>query len=138
MCQKQCESGTRISAHKRYLKILLIEDNKELADVFSNLLITMGHQAAVVHNGAEGIKAAKLMRPDVIFCDIDLPGMSGYEVAKALRSDEETKTAYLIALTGYVSEYKAGLAVESGFDDLLTKPVDMKKLEKMLAETDRF
>lgn len=118
----------------KHHKILLIEDNKDLTDVLCDIFRAMGHQVHAVHNGTEGIIEARENPPDVIFCDIGIPGLSGYDVAKILKADENLKSTVLIALTGYVGEYYVKKAEESGFDRYLAKPVDKAALERILAE----
>src|SRR5204862_7207255 len=85
----------------RSLRILLIEDNRDAAESLRMLLELAGHQVAVAHAGPSGLDAARLQAPDVVLCDIGLPGgMDGYAVATALRGDPELCAAHLIALTG--------------------------------------
>jgi CheY-like chemotaxis protein len=72
------------------------------------------------------------MRPEVVLCDIGLPGMDGYEVARAFRGDPELRSAYLIALTGYGQEEDQRQAREAGFDVHMTKPVDPDALRRIL------
>lgn len=71
------------------LNILIIEDNKDLVDIMCELLVLSGYRALSAKNGTEGIAKARENRPDVIICDIGLPDMSGYEVAKIIRKDSE-------------------------------------------------
>ncbi|MHB1153739.1 MAG: PAS domain S-box protein [Eubacteriales bacterium] len=118
----------------RTYKILLIDDNESLCDVLCSVFEIMGHQAYAVHNGTEGIAKAKKIQPDIIFCDIGLPGLSGYEVAEILKADEELKSTFLVALTGYTGSEEAERTKAAGFDLHLAKPVDMALLAKVLAE----
>jgi CheY-like chemotaxis protein len=119
--------------HRRF-NILLIEDNKDLTYVLSEILSAMGHQVHAVHNGAEGVTEARRIQPDVIFCDIGLPGLNGYDVVKTLKADQNLKNTFVIALTGYVDEYNVKQAAESGFDRFVAKPVDKAALERILAD----
>ena len=116
------------------VNILIVEDNKSLAEIQSSLFKIMGHDVTTVHNGYEGIKEALEKRPDVILCDIGMPGLSGYDVAKSIRADARLDNTILIALTGYASETEKRLALESGFDMHLSKPVSMEVLEKIFSE----
>lgn len=118
----------------RRFRILLIEDNKSLADVLLLMIEHVGHEAYSAHTGLEGVTEAKRLRPDVIFCDIGLPGMNGYEVAKFLKADEVLKGTTLIALSGYTGEDDIERAQAAGFDRHLAKPIDMAMLMKVLAE----
>jgi CheY-like chemotaxis protein len=88
----------------------------------------------VAHTGPAGVAAALRFRPQVVLCDIGLPGgMDGYAVARALRREEVLGSAYLVALTGYGREEDLRLAREAGFDLYLTKPVDFNDLQQALA-----
>jgi CheY-like chemotaxis protein len=118
----------------RNLRILVIDDKRELTDILCAMLGAMGHRARAAYDGDGGIAAAKEIRPDVIFCDIGLPGRSGYGVAEILKADRELKNAYLVALTGYAGEDEKERAKAAGFDRHLAKPVDRAALEKVLTE----
>jgi len=128
--RNSCAAQKRI----RNFRILVIDDKRELTDILCAILGAMGHRARAAYDGYGGIAAAKEMRPDVIFCDIGLPGRSGYEVAEILKADRELKSAYLIALTGYAGEDEKERAKAAGFDRHLSKPLDRAALEKVLAE----
>lgn len=114
------------------LNILIIEDNKDLADILCELLAISGHRASAADNGTEGIAKARELRPDVIICDIGLPDMSGYEVAKIIRKDSELKDTYLIASSGYAQPEDIEHSRETGFNRYLAKPVCFNTLEMVL------
>jgi two-component system, chemotaxis family, CheB/CheR fusion protein len=118
-------------------RCLVIEDHADAAESLALLLRLAGHEAEVAPNGEEGIEKARQFRPDVVLCDIGLPGMDGYGVARALRADAALQSAYLIALTGYGQEEDRRRAVEAGFDAHLTKPADFDALRKLLANQGR-
>jgi len=115
------------------LTILMIEDNKDLARVMCELIAFIGHKAEAAHNGIEGIARARELRPDVVICDIGLPGMSGYEVAKLIRKDTEFKDTFLIALSGYAQPEDVKRSKEAGFDRHLGKPVSIETLQQVLS-----
>ena len=92
------------------------------------LLELFGHEARVCYTGPEGLQAAREWRPDVILCDIGLPGMSGYEVARAVRQDPDTAGVLLIAVTGYGRAEDVEKSRRAGFNQHLTKPVDPQEL----------
>src|SRR5690606_8608276 len=93
------------------------------------LLRLRGHDVRTAHSGPEGLRVVTEALPDVIFCDIGLPGgMIGYEVAKTLRADSTFAATYLVALTGYGRAEDAEEARRAGFDLHLTKPVDPDRL----------
>ncbi len=118
---------------RRALRILVIEDRRDTVESLRMLLELLGHQAVVAYNGAAGLQAARSIRPDVVLCDIGLPGgMDGYAVARALRADEELFEVPLIAMSGYGQEEDQRRARQAGFDRHLTKPVDPKVLTQLL------
>src|SRR4051794_33339774 len=97
------------------------------------LLELIGHEVEVAFDGADGLEKARALRPEVVLCDIGLPGMDGYAVARALRAAPETRGAFLIALTGYGQDDDRRRALEAGFDTHLLKPVDLEALRRLLA-----
>ncbi len=119
---------------KKSLKLLIIEDNKDFAVLLSTMLSAIGYHVDIAYDGIEGVKLAKQIMPDVIFCDIGLPGMNGYDVAESIRNDNGIKDTYLIALTGYAGEGDAERILKAGFDKHLAKPVDFKTLKTVLSK----
>lgn len=120
----------------KLLNILLIEDNIDLADIMCELLVLLGHRASAANNGTEGLPKAKEINPDVIICDIGLPDMSGYDVAKIIRKDAEFKDAFLIASSGYAQHEDTESSREAGFNIHLAKPVSFDTLEMVLKEVE--
>jgi CheY-like chemotaxis protein len=96
-------------------------------------LAQSGHNVELAHSGLEGIEAALRLRPEVVLCDIGLPGCDGYEVAQRIRDEDLMPRVYLIAISGYGQESDKQRAYEAGFDAYLVKPVNLKELEEMLA-----
>src|SRR3954453_3560131 len=88
-------------SNPRPLRILVIEDNSDAAETLGDLLRLFGHEAAIALSGSTGVEVARSVQPDVILCDIGLPGMDGYAVASNLRSEPATRAARLVAPTGY-------------------------------------
>ena len=123
-------SETRLRSGKRC--VLIIEDNVDMADTLRELLERRNHEVVVAHNGAEGVEMARELHPRVIVCDIGLPGMSGYDVCRTLRSDDAFQKTYLIALTGYAEPDDAERAQAAGFDTHLTKPVNPDVVVQMV------
>ena len=115
------------------LRVLVIEDNVDAADSLCILLNLKGHVTEKASTGPTGIMAAQAFVPDVVLCDLGLPGLDGYTVARTLRADPTLKNAYLIALTGYGQERDQRRTHEAGFDLHLVKPVDYAALEMALA-----
>lgn len=114
-------------------RCLVIEDHADAAESLALLLQFSGHETEVAFDAASGIEKARSFRPDVVLCDIGLPGMDGYGVARALRADPETSSIFLIALTGYGQDEDRRRALEAGFDAHLIKPADLDALRRMLA-----
>ncbi|MEQ8765484.1 MAG: PAS domain S-box protein [Planctomycetota bacterium] len=118
----------------RSRRILLIEDNRDAAVMLKFLLELAGHQVHIAANGQDGVNAARELRPDIVLCDLGLPdGMSGYDVATELQGDPATCDIHLVALSGYGRPEDKARCAEAGFDDHLTKPVDIQELEDLLA-----
>jgi signal transduction histidine kinase/ActR/RegA family two-component response regulator len=114
-------------------KILVIEDNVDAADSLRLALELEGHHVEVAHDGPRGIARASAVAPDVVLCDIGLPQMDGYTVARALREDPRTRGALLVALSGYGTEDDQRRAAEAGFDAHMTKPGSIEKLQEIVA-----
>lgn len=92
-----------------------------------------GHEVDVAHDGREGLEAALRIHPDVAIIDIGLPTLDGYEIAQEIRKSYRKKSIHLIALTGWGQEEDKRRAHAAGFDAHLTKPVEPKLLQELLA-----
>jgi signal transduction histidine kinase/DNA-binding response OmpR family regulator len=117
----------------RRLRILVVDDNIDGAESLAMLLRLGGHETLTANTGAEALTAARSFLPDLMFLDIGLPGMDGYEVAARLRA-EERQRCVLVALTGWGSEDDRRRSKSVGFDHHLTKPVDAEALEKLIEQ----
>ena len=115
------------------LKVLVVDDNLDVAQAIGWMLDAIGHEYRLVHDGRQAVAAAHEYRPDVVLLDIGLPGMDGYAVCRAFRQDEQLKKIPIIAQTGWGQARDKTLATEAGFDRHLTKPVALDDLERMLA-----
>jgi len=125
-------------APERPLRVLLIDDNRDALEVLKDVLeMTSEHEVAVAYTGESGVEMARRFHPDVVVCDIGLPGMDGYAVARALRGDPATAGIGLIAVSGYAQEQDRHLSQEAGFDRHLPKPIDADILERTIAEVAR-
>jgi signal transduction histidine kinase len=113
-------------------RVLVVDDNEDAAESLSELLALCGHDARTAATGPEALAAVPAFRPDLVFLDIGLPGMDGYEVARALRA-APGDTPVLVALTGWGAESDRQRSAEAGFDRHLTKPVGREQLDELLA-----
>jgi CheY-like chemotaxis protein len=118
---------------KRPLRILIIDDSPDVATSLEFLLKHAGHEISVAIDGRRGIEAARRAAPDVILCDIGLPDIDGYAVAKSLRADPTAAGSFLIAVSGYSSEEDKRRSLEAGFDLHLNKPEGFVGLSDRLA-----
>jgi CheY-like chemotaxis protein len=118
---------------RQALRVLVIEDNRDAAETLCDLLVLFGHQTEIAHSGTDGLDLARRRRPDVVLCDIGLPEMDGYAVARELRADPLTAPIHLVALTGYGRDADRHRAAEAGFDLHLVKPVGPEVLRRLLA-----
>jgi CheY-like chemotaxis protein len=113
--------------------VLVVDDNVDAADSLGLLLAGSGHEIKVVHSGRAAIEAAASFRPELVFLDIGLPDVSGYEVATLLRRAQVTPSLKIVALTGWGNEEAREKTAQSGFDLHLTKPVQIDVLQRLLA-----
>ena len=110
--------------------MLVVDDNVDQAHSAAILLRASGHEVREAYSGTATLEAALEFQPHVVLLDIGLPEIDGYEVARRLRHNPQTKDVRLIALTGYGMEADHQRSVEAGFDDHLVKPVDPSKLQE--------
>jgi signal transduction histidine kinase/DNA-binding response OmpR family regulator len=118
-------------------RVLVIEDNVDTAESMRILFSLTGHEVEVAHAGRAGLDAIQTFRPQVVLCDIGLPGgMDGYAVARAIRRDTSLAAIRLIAVSGYGREEDRRQSREAGFDAHLIKPVDFTELRRLLSAPD--
>jgi CheY-like chemotaxis protein len=113
-------------------RILVIEDNRDSADSLRLLLECYGYEVAVAYTGHDGVQATEQYHPDVVLCDIGLPGLDGYGVARRLRANPATAKARLLAVTAYAQDEDRCRSHEAGFEHHLVKPVDPDALRRVL------
>ncbi|MGE5453489.1 MAG: ATP-binding protein [Acidobacteriota bacterium] len=118
------------------LRVLIIDDNADAAEALSLSLLHRVHETRCAYSGAEGLKAAADFVPDVIFCDLGMPGLDGYELARQIRSNRAMDAVKLVALTGWGSEKDRLKACEAGFDHHLTKPASSSAIDSVLRADD--
>ncbi|SFB71537.1 PAS domain-containing protein [Massilia yuzhufengensis] len=114
------------------LKILVVDDNVDAATTLSMILEACGYQTEVAHDGVQAVAAAQAFRPHVAFLDIGMPGMDGYDTARAMRSVAGLEGMTLVALTGWGADSDRQKSNEAGFNHHLTKPVQLDVVQELL------
>jgi two-component system CheB/CheR fusion protein len=114
-------------------RILIIEDNPDTASSLRIALEIEGHEVETAFDGPEGLKKVREFAPDVVLCDIGLPEMDGYQVAKAIREAPAPQRVFLVALTGYARPEDQQRAKDAGFDAHLAKPPTIEQIQKLVA-----
>ena len=114
-------------------RILIVEDNVDSAETMQLLLALGGYDARTAYDGAAAVEIARDFMPEVILCDIGLPGKNGFELARELRELPQTRGAFLVALTGYGDDDDRSRATEAGFNAFQLKPVEPDALNALLA-----
>src|SRR5262249_8664660 len=115
--------------------VLVIDDNREAADSLCFLLRAWGFNAHAAYGGDDGLRAAQQCRPAVIICALAMPQVSGFEVARRLRTGSALADVFLVALTGFGGAEFRARAVEAGFDHYLVKPADPDALRSLLVSS---
>ncbi len=118
----------------RRMRVLVVDDQPDMADCVALLVEAYGHQARAVYDGATALAVSRSEPPDVMFVDIGMPGISGYDVAREMRLRPDSSHVRLVALTGYGRDEDRARALEAGFDLHLTKPVAEATLRGVLSD----
>ncbi len=114
-------------------RALVVDDTRDVADSLALLLEILGAEVRVARNGAEGLDVCATFAPELVFLDIGMPGMDGFETARRMRALPAGRSATLIALTGFGEEETRRRAIDAGFDRHLRKPASVSELEALLA-----
>jgi two-component system CheB/CheR fusion protein len=114
-------------------RVLAVEDNRDGAQSLVDALTLSGHDVKVAHDGPTALEVAASFHPEVVLCDINLPGMDGYAVARAFRLRDGLRDTYLVALTGFAQPEDLRMAREAGFNSHLAKPANVATLEHLFA-----
>lgn len=133
-CETAMALGAAPTASALKRRILVVDDNPDVAESLAMLLEIDGHQVYIAHDGISAQEIARTERPDIILLDIGLPGKTGYAVAQELRLDTELAHTLLVAITGYGLLEDKEKALRAGFDAHLTKPVEYAVLRKLLTD----
>jgi len=127
-------TGTAPAAPVRQgLRVLVVDDNRDAAETLAALLGHAGHSAPVANDGHQALRMLASFQPHVVFLDLGMPGMSGYEVAAAIRRDPRNADVRLVALTGWGGEADRARTAQAGFDRHLTKPATAEAIDAVLA-----
>ena len=129
-------AGEGPAAVGQSLRILIVEDNRDAAEMLNELLESWGHETRMAFDGPAGVVAADEFRPQAILLDIGLPGMNGYDVARKLRERAWCRNVPIIAVTGWGQEADRQRSAEAGIDHHLLKPVEPAALRTLLAGFD--
>jgi PAS domain S-box-containing protein len=119
----------RSAPHRR---VLVVDDNEDAAETLAEMVRVLGHEAEVAYDGRTALRRALEYRPDVVLCDIGLPGMDGYEVAHELRA-ARGRDVRLVAISGYAQPEDVTHAAQAGFDEHVAKPCAPAQIEQLLS-----
>ncbi len=124
------------------VRVLVVEDNADLLELFSRQLEFLGFHVSVAKNGVEAVATALSEHPDVILMDIVMPGMDGLEAVSQIRADPKTREIPVLAVTGWVSSHNSRHTYRArGFNDYIAKPFTHKDLlsaiRQLLTDTDK-
>jgi PAS domain S-box-containing protein len=114
-------------------RALIIDDNRDAATTMSMFVEELGGSALATHDGASALAAIEAFQPDIVFMDIGMPGLDGYEVCRRIRQMPSQRHVVLVAVTGWGQAQDKRRALEVGFDAHLTKPVDPDAVAQLLA-----
>jgi len=126
----------RAPSAKQHARVLIIEDNDDGRETLAILLGSLGYEVHTACDGPSGIELARGELPDIALVDVGLPRMDGYEVARRLRAEHDGRMM-IVALTGYGSAEDRARALAAGFDEHLTKPLDVERLQQLIAKRSR-
>ena len=118
----------------RSLRILVVDDNLDAGDSLATRLQLVGHETRLARDGISGLAVAREFDPDVAFLDIGMPGMNGYELARAIRDSGKCEGVALVALTGWGTKRDMARSKAAGFDRHFTKPAQLDEVDSLLAE----
>lgn len=116
-------------------RILVIEDNAENLELMVYLLEAFGHTVITAVDGTSGLAAAPRERPEIVLCDLHLPGIDGYEVCRRLKADPGLRRIPLIAVTASAMAGDRARGLATGFDGYIAKPIDP---ERFVGEVEGF
>ena len=121
----------------RTFNVLVVEDMRALRTIMARLLEKLGHRVQVAEDGLAALDALTRFNPDIIFSDISMPGMTGYDLARKIRDQPSQSETYLVAMSGYGQLSDRMQSQASGFDEHMIKPVDITKLRELFERLSR-
>jgi signal transduction histidine kinase/ActR/RegA family two-component response regulator len=125
------------SRHVTRRRIVVVDDLADAADSLAIMLQTMGHDTRTAYDGVEAVQAVAAFKPDIVFLDIGLPKMNGYDAASSIRAQSNGKHVVLVAVTGWGQEQDRRRPADVGFDHHLTKPADPQMVESLISSLDQ-
>ena len=133
--QPQATAPIPAASAQTPLRVLVVDDNHDTAESLALLLQLEGHDVTVAFDGVSALAEAARFQPQAVLLDLGMPGMDGYDVVRELRTREATKSAVILALSGYGQPDDKARAKAAGFTDHLTKPVEPASLLSILKAT---
>ena len=113
-------------------RVLIVDDNFDNAELLSHIVLSTGAQPLIAYNGKEAIEKARQENPDLIFMDIQMPIMDGYEATQILKSAIETKDIKIVALSAHISGADQPSLQKKGFAAYFTKPLNINLIKNFL------
>ncbi len=135
LCQTAAalQSPPQVDLSHMASRVVIIDDNQDAATTMSMLVEQLGGSARVAHDAVSGLAAVQEFQPDIVFLDIGMPGMDGYETCRRIRKQPSLQHVFVVAVTGWGRPQDKQRALDAGFDAHLTKPVDPTALAVVLA-----
>jgi CheY-like chemotaxis protein len=127
------DTTTAVPAPVGIRRVLVVDDNSDAAELLARAMIELGCETCIAHDGAAAIALVVSFQPELALLDIGLPLMDGYELARYLRSRPNAERIRLVAVTGYGQKSDVELALAAGFDEHMTKPVDILRLKSLIS-----
>src|SRR5262249_34362518 len=113
-------------------RILVADDNRDSADSLALMLEMLGHEVSCAHDGLEALETAKRVKPELVFLDLGMPRMNGYDAARMIRKQPASEGGILGALTGGGQKEDRRRSYEAGFDHHIVNPIDFAAVENLL------
>lgn len=124
--------GTAAQAHPAGVRVLVVDDNVDAAESLGSVVSAWGYEVSTAYEATDAMEQFEALRPRIVLLDIGMPGMDGYALARHFRTNTGPSGVCLVAVTGYGREEDRRLGSDAGFDEFMTKPVDLHELERVL------